>query len=108
MRVRPENSLPSPNDAPFRSPLASYGVPSEFTSTIAPTMMPFGSTTLAVPMPPFTPPATAPVPAPTLPCANGPPAAAAQAARPDAKSGRDAGGPPQVARSDVTAVGTIG
>ena len=88
--------------------MASYAVPSEFTDTIAPTMMPFGSTTLAVPMPPLTPPETAPVPAPTLPSATGPLFAATHACTPDVKSGREAGGALQVARSNEVAVGAIG
>jgi hypothetical protein len=39
-----------------------------------------GSTTLAVPTPPFKRPSFAPLPAPTQPCPTGPPVAAAQAA----------------------------
>jgi hypothetical protein len=54
-------------------------LPLELTATMAPTTTPFGSSALAVPMPPFTPPERAPAPAPTLPIATGPVFAAMQA-----------------------------
>ena len=49
--------------------------------------MPFGSTTLADPMPPLKPPDDAPVAAPTQPCSTGPSDAAAYATLPSSGSG---------------------
>jgi hypothetical protein len=89
----------------------STAEPAALTAASAPTVMPEGSTVLAVPIPPFMAPITAPVPAPTLPCATGAPggvaAAASTASRPSAASGRARQRPPRP-RSNSTAAGTTG
>src|SRR5262249_23034152 len=102
------NSLLSSSDAAYRSPLSSNVEPTEFTATMAPTMMPLSWTTLAVPSPPFTLPDTAPVPAPILPCATGPVVAALHAWRPKEKLGRRENGAPHRPGSKRMADGTIG
>ena len=74
---------------------------------MAPTTTPFGSTALAVPMPPLTPPERAPAPAPTLPICTGPLFAARQAFVPNEASGRKLNGA-QRPGSKRIADGTIG
>src|SRR6185369_3171546 len=75
--------------------------------TIAPTTTPFGSSALAVPSPPFTPPERAPAPAPTLPIFTGPLFAAWHAAVPNEASGQKLQGA-QRPGSNRTAEATIG
>ena len=74
---------------------------------MAPTTTPFGSTALAVPMPPLVPPERAPAPAPTLPICTGPLFAAWQALVPNEASGRKLNGA-QRPGSKRIADGTIG
>ncbi len=126
-RGSPRGTANVPSSAPVTG---STGLPSAFTTAIAPTTSPPGNRTLAVPIPPLRRPAasTVPVPAPMQPRAvpaggfSGVPAAkgfvgvpagagllpAAWAARrPRAASGRAWASPPR-ARSKTAAAGTIG
>src|SRR6476469_3274253 len=87
--------------------LGSTGEPTELTATIAATVVPDGSTTLADPMPPLKPPDDEPVAAPTTPCSTGPSDADAYATLPSLRVGWWWNVPPRP-RSKRIAPGTIG
>ncbi len=100
----PAMPRPTPHSAPVRR---SNTLPLELRATSAATVTPFGSTTLAEPMPPLRRSACEPVPAPTLPWRTARVVAAAVARRPNSASGWLPKRPP-TPRSNSTAAGTIG
>ncbi len=100
----PVQAVPDAYSSPV---LGSTGEPTELTATIAATVVPDGSTTLADPMPPLKPPEDEPVAAPTTPCSTGPSDADAYATLPSLRVGEPLLVPPRP-RSNRIAPGTIG